>query len=127
MATKIGRERAEFRRLGGPVRHDLDEDKLFELASIGMNVTQIADWFGINAGKLNQNEDWLDIIREGRAQFAESILSKQYNIAMDDTHKQQATMLLHIGKVSLGQKEPVEQKIEVNGSDLFLKLIEQSK
>lgn len=114
MATKIGRERAEFRRLGGPVRHDLDEDKLFELASIGMNVTQIADWFGINAGKLNQNEDWLDIIREGRAQFAESILSKQYNIAMDDTHKQQATMLLHIGKVSLGQKEPVEQKIEIS-------------
>ena len=127
MATKIGRERAEFRRLGGPVRHELDEDKMFELASIGMNVTQIADWFGINAGKLNQNDDWLDIIREGRAQFAESIISKQYQIAMTDGHKQQGQMLLHLGKVSLGQREPTEQKIEISAADTFLKLIEQSQ
>lgn len=112
--TLIGIDKSIERRSRGPTRHQIDEDIIFNLAKIGMSQQHISDYCGIPLSTFISNQDWIDIFNEGKGDYAKSIIEKQYNIAMDDTHKQQATMLLHIGKVSLGQKEPVEQKIEIS-------------
>ena len=122
--TKTGLKRAEERRSSGPTRKELDYDTLYDLASHGHTITTIADYCGVGIETINQNQDYLDCVREGRAFFTDTILRKQLEIALDNTHRGQVPMLTHIGKTQLKQVEKVESKIEVNSSDIFLKLLE---
>ena len=125
--TVDGIERAEERRRSGPTRHEINTDLIFDLAKIGMSQQQIANYVGISLSTFTSNQDWVDIFNEGKGDFANSIISKQFQIAMDDNHRQQATMLLHLGKTALGQREPIEQKIEVNTSSFeeLMKIVDK--
>jgi hypothetical protein len=110
--TLIGIDKSVERRSRGPTRHQIDENIIFNLAKIGMSQQHISDYCGISLSTFISNQDWIDIFNEGKGDFAKSIIEKQYNIAMDDSHKQQATMLLHIGKVQLKQKETQDVEIK---------------
>lgn len=127
MPVRQNKELAEERRKRGPTRHPVSEELLFELAARGHSIKSIADYCGISEHTLRAHQDYLDIMREGRAEFQDSILSKQFKIAMDDANPNQSKMLIHIGKVQLGQKETSSQQIEINPEQIFEQLINGKK
>lgn len=124
-ATKVGQDIAEQRRSRGPSRREIDTEKMFELASIGMSQQQISDWFGMSLSTFQSNQDWVDIFNEGKSDFQKTILSHQYNIAVNVDHKDQHKMLIHLGKTQLGQKET--QNVEATVSTSFETLMDLVK
>lgn len=123
--TMIGQDIAIQRRATGPTRRQIDTEKMYEHASIGMSQQQISDWFGISLSTFQSNKDWVDIYNEGKSNFQETILSHQYRIAINTDHKDQHKMLIHIGKTQLGQKET--QNVEATVSTSFEQLMELVK
>ena len=119
--TKDGLVSAVNRRKWGPARFEVDLDKVYELACISMTQQQISDYFGISLKTFSHNQDYIDSYNEGKAVFTKSILEKQYKIAMDDKHKDQTKLLIHLGKVSLGQRETtiVENNLTTSFDDLL--------
>lgn len=112
--TKIGLDIARLRRAAGPTRREIDTEKLFECASIGMSLQQCCDYFGVSRDNFNTNQDWLDIYDEGKSDFQQTILMHQYRIATNIEHKDQTKMLQHLGKVLLKQTETQNVVAEVN-------------
>lgn len=123
--NKEGLHQAQERRRRGPTRREIDLDVLYDHASIGMSQRQISDWFGIDIQLFQANKDWVDIWYEGNSNFQQTILDKQYNIATNDNHKDQHKMLIHLGKVLLGQKET--QNVEATVSTSFEQLMDLVK
>lgn len=123
--TMIGQDIAIQRRATGPSRRQIDTEKMYELASIGMSQQQICNWFGINGSMFQSNQDWVDIYHEGRSDFEKTILTHQYDIAINKDHKDQHKMLIHLGKTQLGQKET--QNVEATVSTSFEQLMELVK
>lgn len=123
--TMIGKDIAIQRRATGPSRREIDTEKMFELASIGMSQQQICNWFGINGSMFQSNQDWVDIYHEGRSNFEKTILGHQYQIATNTDHKDQHKMLIHLGKVLLNQKET--QNVEATVSTSFETLMDLVK
>jgi hypothetical protein len=118
--TREGLERAYERRTTKS-RIPIDLDEIKKLASISMSQQQVADYFGIGLTTFGHNQDYVDSFNEGKACFAKSILEKQVEIALDDKHKQQTKLLIHLGKVALGQSETqnVNNNISANFEDLL--------
>jgi hypothetical protein len=123
--STIGEEKATNRRRSGPTRRELDGEKIYELASIGMSQGQVSDYFGISLSTFESHKDYLDIWREGRANFVTIILEEQMEIATNRKHKDQAKMLQHIGKTTLGQRET--QNINADVSTNFEELLKLLK
>jgi hypothetical protein len=111
-------------------RKEIDIDKLFELASIGYNRVQCAQYFGVTIPYLESNLDLLEAWREGWMHFSENIIRNQYEIAINKEHKDQVKMLQYLGKVGLGQREVQQIESEsMKGTDIssIIKLLKDDE
>jgi len=99
--------------------------EIMKLARIGMTQKQIASYFSIGKSTFEHAIDYVEAFNEGKAEFAKSILEKQYTIAMDSKHKDQSRMLIHLGRVSLEQAET--QNVNNNISTRFEDLLEMKE
>lgn len=82
---------------------EINEDEVLKLAQMGATYEEMAHFLGCDKQTL-QNR-FLDTIHAGHAEAKMSIRRKRLAIAMDETHKQQAAMLIFLSKVWLGEKE----------------------
>jgi len=96
MTNKAGRPKLE-----------LNEQQVYKLASLNVTVKDIADVLGCSKRTLENN--YLDVINEGRANLKTSILRKQYEVGITDKN---VTMLIWMGKQHLGQAD--KKAVEIN-------------
>ena len=78
----------------------LDEEQVFKLARLNVSVKDMADVLDCSKRVLENN--YLDVINEGRANLRTSILRKQYEVGVIDGN---ITMLIWMGKQYLGQAD----------------------
>jgi len=88
---------------GGRPLKDISEEEVLKLASFGATYEEMAHFFQCDKQTL-QNR-FLDAIHAGHAEAKMSLRRKRMAIAMNDDHKQQASMLMFLSKVWLGEKE----------------------
>ena len=98
MTNKVGRPKLE-----------LNEEQVYKLASLNVTVKDIADVLGCSKRALENN--YLDVINEGRANLKHSILRKQYEVGITDKN---VTMLIWMGKQHLGQADKKSVEIDDN-------------
>ena len=92
----------------GRPRKVLDEDLVMELAKIGCTAQEIADMFQVDRKTIYNN--YKHILHEGWSHMKESLRRAQYKAAMNGN----VTMLIWLGKQSLGQKDqPVDHSSPV--------------
>ncbi len=96
MTNKAGRPKLE-----------LNEEQVYKLASLNVTVKDIADVLGCSKSALENN--YLDVINEGRANLRTSILRKQYEVGITDKN---VTMLIWMGKQHLGQADKKTVEID---------------
>ncbi len=95
------------KRVGRPTVK-IDEGQLEKLAAIDCSFEEMASIVGCSVRTLHRNFD--TVIEKGRAHGRASLKRKQFELAMSGN----ATMLIWLGKVRLGQKE--RQVVEHSGS-----------
>lgn len=81
----------------------LDEKLIKELAGLGCTVDDIARVCDCSNDTLQRH--YMHCLEVGRADAKVSIRRKQFQVAMDDEHKSQGTMLIWLGKVIAEQWE----------------------
>jgi hypothetical protein len=81
----------------------LDEKLIEELAGVGCTVPDIARICDCSNDTIERN--YGEALERGRANTRASIRRKQFEIAMNDEHKGQATMLVWLGKILCDQWE----------------------
>ena len=110
------------RKVGRP-RVRIDEDQLEKLAAIDCSFEEMASIVGCSVRTLHDN--FRTVIEKGRAQGRASLKRRQFELAMDGN----ATMLIWLGKVRLGQKEKqaVEHSgaVEINADELRQRFAER--
>lgn len=82
---------------------ELNEEQVRLLASYGCTYEEMAAIFGCAKDTLTKN--YTEIIDAGREDMKMCIRRERLKIALDPEHKQQATMLMFLSKVVLGEKE----------------------
>ena len=103
---------------GAPVKKFTKQqiEGLESLAMVGATFWEMAHFLDITENTLRERiADTPEIahaIANGKFEIQTSLRRKQLQIAMDDTHGAQPTMLIWAGKVMLGQSERVAVKIE---------------
>lgn len=75
------------------------EKQILELSGLGLNNTEIANFLSIDDTTLKRNYE--KFLTKGRDILKKKLRKKQIEVAM----KGNATMLIWLGKVLLGQKE----------------------
>jgi hypothetical protein len=83
-------------------RKEIDEDKLRQLASLGLSNAEIAAVLDCSPDTIERN--YADVLEEGRHRRNASLRRKQYEIAMQG----HPTMLIWLGKQFLGQSDKQE-------------------
>jgi len=96
MTNKVGRPKLE-----------LDEKQVRDLASLNVTVKDMARVLQCSKSALENN--YLDVINEGRANLKHSILRKQYEVGITDKN---VTMLIWMGKQHLGQADKKAVEID---------------
>jgi len=91
----------------GRPKLELNEETIFKLASLNVSVKDIADILQCSKRALENN--YLDVINEGRANLKTSILRKQYEVGITDKN---VTMLIWMGKQHLGQADKKAVEID---------------
>lgn len=81
----------------------LCEEDVRTLASFGCTYEEMAAILGCAKDTLTKN--YQEIIAAGHEEMKMSIRRERLRIAMDPNHKQQASMLMFMSKVVLGEKE----------------------
>lgn len=89
--------------MAGRKKLSLCEDDVYHLASFGCTYEEIAAIVGCSKDTLTRN--YTDIITAGHEDMKMSLRRERLRIAMDSNHKQQASMLMFLSKVILGDKE----------------------
>jgi len=82
---------------------EINEEEVFKLAQIGATSEEMGHFFGCTAQTIMNR--FRDTIEAGHSEAKMSIRRKRLQIAMNDDHKQQASMLMFLSKVWLGEKE----------------------
>jgi hypothetical protein len=82
----------------------IDDTVLAKLAGYGASYDELASLFQTTKTWLYNNKR--EIIEDGKNAMKIKLRQKQLQIAFNDTHKGQTTMLIFLGKVILGQQEP---------------------
>ena len=85
----------------------LNEEQVYKLASLNVTVKDMANVLGCSKRALENN--YLDVINEGRANLRTSILRKQYEVGITDGN---VTMLIWMGKQHLGQADKKTVEID---------------
>ena len=86
----------------GRPRKQIDEAKLFVLASLGLTTPEIAAVLECSPDTLERN--YADQMAQGKEKCKASLRRKQFELAMAGN----ATMLIWLGKQMLGQKDKTE-------------------
>jgi hypothetical protein len=81
----------------------LNEKDIYDLAAIGCTYEEIANLVGCDKSTLEKS--YSAIIKSGHDSMKQSLRRERLKIAFDPNHKQQATMLIFLSKVILGEKE----------------------
>lgn len=81
----------------------LNETDIYDLAAIGCTYEEIASLVGCDKDTLVNR--FSDTIKAGHDNMKRSLRRERLAIAMDKTHKQQASMLIFLSKTVLGEKE----------------------
>lgn len=89
--------------MAGRPKLQLNETDIHDLAAIGCTQDEICSLLGCNPTTLR--DKYSAVYEKGNNVMRESIRRKRLKIAMDDTHKMQASMLMFLSKVVLGEKE----------------------
>lgn len=84
----------------GRLRHEIDEQQLYEAAMTHASVAQLARIFGVNAQFLRMM--YSDLIKEARAEKQQELLAAQFKAAINDRNP---TMQIWLGKQYLGQRD----------------------
>ena len=84
-----------------PIKHNLDERQIKELAEIQCTMGEIASVMGCSVDTLERR--YADVIKEGRDHGKSSLRRMQYKKALEGN----PTMLIWLGKHYLDQKEAV--------------------
>ena len=121
---KEGRANKAVRRGRGRPRLEFDLNYVAELGELGASNQELADVFGCSLKTIQrlQAEDPMDkdkgnfvaSYRKGRAGLCHSLRQKQIEMAMNGN----TTMLVHLGKVYLGQTDRIDTKTEVTMSNI---------
>jgi len=85
-----------------PIKHNLDQRQIKELAEIQCTMGEIASVMGCSVDTLERR--YADVINEGRSHGKASLRRMQYKKALEGN----ATMLIWLGKHYLDQKETVQ-------------------
>jgi hypothetical protein len=85
-----------------PIKHNLDERQIKELAEIQCTMEEISHVMGCSVDTLENR--YSDIIKEGRSHGKSSLRRMQYRKALEGN----PTMLIWLGKHYLDQKEAVQ-------------------
>ena len=88
-------------------RKEVDGDKLFQLASLGLTTAEIASVLECSPDTLERN--FKEEMDEGKEKCKASVRRKQFELAMAGN----PTMLIWLGKQILGQRD--KQDIEHSG------------
>jgi hypothetical protein len=86
-------------------RKEIDEDKLEQLASLGLSNAEIAAVLDVSPDTIERN--YRETLDWGRNKRNASLRRKQYEIAMSGN----PTMLIWLGKQFLEQSDKVDQNI----------------
>ena len=87
----------------GRPRKILDENEIQKLARLGCTLEEMADFFSVSKDVLVRN--YAAAISEGVAESKVSIRRERLRIALDKNHPKQASMLIFMSKIFLGEKE----------------------
>ena len=88
----------------GRPRKQVDEEKLFTLASLGLTTAEIASVLECSPDTLERN--YKEEMAEGKEKCKASVRRKQFELAMAGN----PTMLIWLGKQILGQSDKAEFK-----------------
>jgi len=102
----LNRQKDMTNKAGRP-KLELDEEQVYKLASLNVTVKDMADVLGCSKSALENN--YLDVIDQGRANLRASILRKQYEVGITDKN---VTMLIWMGKQHLGQADKKAVEID---------------
>lgn len=93
-----------------------DLERLERLAEAGATQAEMAADLGVDEDTIRRRiHDTPAVgarVKAGQTRMKLSLRRKQLRIALDDTHPKQATMLVWLGKVQLGQSEVRRIRIE---------------
>ena len=83
----------------GPSKKIVDPEEVYKLAAKGLKTSEIAEWFGVDDSTLRYN--FKQYLSKGRLELCQSLRMAQIQLALSGN----ATMLIFLGKVILGQRE----------------------
>jgi len=86
---------------------EINNAQVRDLASFSLTIKDMAKILQCSVSHLNNN--YLDVINEGRANLRTSILRKQYEVGITDGN---VTMLIWMGKQHLGQADKKTVEID---------------
>lgn len=102
--AKVGRPKVE-----------LDVELIERLSSVMCTTEDIARVCRCSKDTLERN--YMEQMEYGRANARCSVRRKQYDVAMNDEHKAQGTMLVWLGKTELKQRETIEHAVKAEVSE----------
>ena len=94
--------------MAGRPKTEIDPEQLRKLMALNCTMAEVAAFFGCNKKtierRMSQDEDFAEIIENGRADGMLSVRRKQFQIMESGN----ATMAIWLGKQLLGQKDHSE-------------------
>lgn len=106
---------------GGRPRKIIDLKQVAKLAKICCTVEEIANILDLSKSTLDHNEEFLQVYKKNIDNGKMSLRRAQMELAL----KGNATMQIWLGKQLLGQREPQNIEVNMNGFSCFIqKLID---
>lgn len=84
-------------------RIKLDDSLIEELAGIACTIQDIATFCHCSKDTIERH--YMEAVTKGRVKTQVSLRRKQFQVAMNDEHKNQGTMLVWLGRALLGQTD----------------------
>jgi hypothetical protein len=109
--------------------------QVFELGKFQCSIPEVGQGIGINkdtvvewttVGGIYFYPEFVDYLERGKAEGKKMLRSKQVEVALNDKHKAQGTMLIWVGKQVLGQREVKALEVSKVNDDLDVLLDEAS-
>ena len=85
---------------------EINDRELEKLAQLNCSLEELASHYGTTITWLHNNK--LDVIKRGRDAMKLKLRQRQIEVALDNQHPKQVTMLIFLGKSMLGQSDKVE-------------------
>lgn len=106
-----------------PKKHEWDRERIFQLGKRKATLTEIAQRCGVSKSTVdrwNTQQSFRETLEFGRASYRLDLKIKQQDVAMNDKHPGQATMLVWLGKNDLDQTD--KSKVESENIHRFARI-----